>query len=257
MRIDVALVPSLELDRARSICVVVDVLRASSSIVTLIERGATPVIAAASIENARALHERLPGYLLCGEKDGVPPAGFDYGNSPAEFSRLDLEGRGAILATSNGTRMLAALAKAPAVLVGCLLNRTATAEAALLVAREAGLDIAAVCPAAYGESTFVLEDALGAGAIIDACLTADASVEATDAARFAAAAFVTAARDLPAAVASAYHARELSEAGFAEDVSYCARLDVSTVAPLLARGEDGVITLKARCPKLSACYTGG
>jgi 2-phosphosulfolactate phosphatase len=235
----------------------VDVLHASSSIVTLFERGASPAIAAASIENARALHERLPGYLLCGEKDGLPPGGFDYGNSPSEFSRLDLEGRGAILATSNGTRMLAALAKAPAVLVGCLLNRTAIAEAALLVAQERGLDIAAVCSAALrpgsgqapGGSTFVLEDALGAGAIIDACLRVDASVEASDAARFAADAFVTAARDLPAAVASAYHARELSEAGFAEDVSYCAQLDVSSLGPALERVEDGVLALRARLPQ--------
>ncbi|HLC28053.1 MAG TPA: 2-phosphosulfolactate phosphatase [Dehalococcoidia bacterium] len=249
MRIDVALLPGQIGNHSRSVCVVVDVLRASSSIVTLFERGASPVIAANSIENARALHERLPGYLLCGEKNGLPPGGFDYGNSPAEFSCLDLKGRGAILATSNGTRMLAALARAPAVLVGCLLNRTAIAEATLLVARERGLDIAAVCSAAYGGSTFVIEDALGAGAIIDACLRAEASVEASDAARFAADAFVTAARDLPAAVASAYHARELSEAGFTKDVSYCARLDVSTVAPLLTRGEDGVLTLRARLPE--------
>jgi 2-phosphosulfolactate phosphatase len=145
--------------------------------------------------------------------------------------------------------MLAALAEAPTVLVGCLLNRTAVAEAALRIALERDLDIAVVCSAAYEGSTFVLEDALGAGAIIDACLRTDASVEASDAARFAAAAFVSAARDLSAAVASAYHAGELSEAGFAEDVSYCARLDVSTVAPLLTRGEDGVLTLRDRLPE--------
>ena len=249
MRIDVALLPGQTPEHSRSICIVIDVLRASSSIVTLLEGGASPVIAAASIENARALHERLPVYLLCGEKDGLPPEGFNYGNSPAEFSRLDFSNRGAILATSNGTRMLAAVAEAPAVLVGCLLNRAAVAEAALRIALERDLDIAVVCSAAYGGSTFVLEDAVGAGAIIDACLRTDASAEGSDAARFAADAFVTAARDLPGAVAAAYHARELSEAGFTEGVSHCARLDVSTVAPLLTRGEDGVLTLKARLPE--------
>ena len=83
--------------------------------------------------------------------------GFAYGNSPSEFSRLDLAGKSAILATSNGTRILAALAEAPAVLVGCLLNRTAAARAAVAIARERGLDITVVCSAAHGGSTFVLE----------------------------------------------------------------------------------------------------
>src|SRR6266542_482613 len=122
MRIDVALLPGQEFDRSRSVCVVVDVLRASSSIVTLLEGGARPVIAAGSIDDARTLRERLPAYLLCGEAGGLPPEGFDYGNSPAEFSRLRVQRKGAILATSNGTRLLASLAAAPAVLVGCLLN---------------------------------------------------------------------------------------------------------------------------------------
>lgn len=221
----------------------VDVLRASSSIVTLLERGASRVVAAGSVEEARRLRDRLPGYLLCGERGGLPPPGFDYGNSPAEFSRLDLQGKGAILATSNGTRLLATLAGAPAVLAGCLLNRGAVAPAAVAIARERDLDIAVACSAAYGGVTFVLEDALGAGAIVDAALAADNSLEASDAARFARDAFVTASRELPAAAASSYHARELAEAGFADDVAHCAQLDVSCLVPALERAEDGTLAL--------------
>jgi 2-phosphosulfolactate phosphatase len=243
MRIEVSLLPTQTFDASRSVCIVVDVLRASSSIVTLLERGASPVVAAAGIDEARALHGRLPGYLLCGERGGLPPRGFDYGNSPAEFSRLALAGRGAILATSNGTRLLAQLADAPAVIVGCLLNRTAAASAAIAIARERDLDVAVACSAAYGGTTFVLEDALGAGAIVDAVLSGEPALAAGDAARFARDGFVSAARDLSAAVASAYHAKELIEAGFEEDVAYCARLDVSTVVPSLRRGEDGSLTL--------------
>src|SRR3990172_4986925 len=165
MRIDVALLPEQALEREKRVCVAVDVLRASSSIVTLLERGADCVVAAPGIAEARALHERLPDYLLCGEKDGLPPPGFDYGNSPAEFSRLDLAGRRAVLATSNGTRLLAALADAPMVIVGCLLNRTAAARAAVAIASEGKLDIAGVCSAAYSGSTFVLGAARGAGGV--------------------------------------------------------------------------------------------
>ncbi len=245
MRIDVALLPGQSFDRSRSVCVVVDVLRASSSIVTLLERGAEIVIGASDVETARAIHARLPDHVLCGEKDGLPPAGFDYGNSPSEFSRLDFRGRSAILATSNGTRILAALADAPAVLVGCLLNRAAVAQAAVAIASDRGLDIAVVCSAAYGGSTFVLEDALGAGAITEAALAAEPSLRAAGAARFAADAFTAARARIGEAVASACHAQELVEAGLGEDVAYCARLDVSNVVPVLGRAEGGLLVVRA------------
>lgn len=243
MNIDVALLPGQRFDPARSVCVVVDVLRASSSIVTLLERGAASVIGAGDIEQARSLSRRLPEYILCGEKDGLPPEGFAYGNSPSEFSRLDFAGKSVILATSNGTRILASLAKAPALLVGSLLNRKAVAKAAVAIARERGLDIAVVCSAAYGGATFVLEDALGAGAIVDAALRLPDPPEALDAARFARDAFV-AAGDIGSAVRSAYHAADLVDMGLGEDVAYCGRLDVSGVAPVVERGEDGVLVIK-------------
>lgn len=243
MRVDVALLPGQRAHHAGSLCVVVDVLRASSSIVTLLERGASQVIAAGGIDEARKFRGRLPDYLLCGERGGLRPEGFDYGNSPAEFSRLELRGGGVILATSNGTRMLAALAEAPAVLVGCLLNRRAVAEVAARIASERQLEIAVVCSAAYGGTTFVLEDALGAGALVDAALEANGALEAGDAARFARDAFLNASGDLPGAVAGSYHARELTEAGFDEDVAYCGRLDVSGIVPVLKRTEDRALAL--------------
>src|SRR3989442_5515212 len=159
MRIDAVLLAGQGFDYSRSVCIVVDVLRASSSMVTLLERGARPVLAAGSIEEARRLHQRLTGCLLCGERGGLPPPGFDYGNSPEEFSRLELGGQGAILATSNWTRLLAAMAGAPAVLVGCLLNQRAVAEAAVQIAGERALDVAVLCSAAYAGAAAVLADA--------------------------------------------------------------------------------------------------
>jgi 2-phosphosulfolactate phosphatase len=243
MQIDVALLPGQKFDPGRCVCVVVDVLRACSSIVTLLERGAESIVAAGDIEDARALARRLPGYVLCGEKDGLPPQGFAYGNSPSEFSRLAFAGRSVILATSNGTRILAALDEAPALLVGCILNRTAAARAAASIARERGLDITVVCSAAYGGSTFVLEDALGAGAIVDAALRLPGPPRALDAARFARDAFL-AAGDIGEAVRSAYHAADLVEMGLGDDVDFCGRLDASSVAPAVERGEDGTLVIR-------------
>lgn len=250
MRIDVALLPGQApagFDQERAVCVVVDVLRASSTIVTLLERGAAEVLAAPSVEAARDLHSRLSGHLLCGEEDGLPPTGFDYGNSPAEFSRLDLAGRSVILATANGTRLVSELADAPALLVGSLLNRTAVARDALALTAERELDIAVVCSAAHSGTAFVLEDALGAGAIVDAVLRLYPAPEPSDAARFSLYAFRARAGDLAAAVASARHARELAAAGLAADVEYCARLDVSNVVPELQRDGE-LLALRPRSP---------
>jgi 2-phosphosulfolactate phosphatase len=250
MRIDVAILPGQRFDASASVCVIVDVLRASSTIVTLLERGCEAVVAAADIDEARKLHSSLPGYLLCGEAGGLPPEGFDYGNSPVEFSRLDLAGKSAILVTSNGTRVLAALAtQSPAVLVGCLLNQEAVARAALVIAAGRGLDVTVVCSAAYGGSVFVLEDALGAGAIVDAALAIDPGLIAGDAARFAQDAFAMSQARIGETVRSAYHAQELVDAGLGADVAYCGQLDISAVAPLLEPGEGGMLMLRAAYSK--------
>ena len=248
MRIDVALLPDLVAD-TDSVFAVVDVLRASSAIVTLLERGVPAVIPAASVEEARELRERLPDYLLCGERDSVPPPGFDYGNSPTEFAALDPKGRRAILTTSNGTRLLNQLAAAPAVLVGALLNREAAAKAMLALGAERGRDATVVCAAAPDGRSIALEDALGAGAIVEAALRLDASMRPTDAALFARDAFLARRRDLRDALASASaHGGELVTAGFSADVDYCARLDISSVVPVLERDAGGLLALRPLSP---------
>jgi 2-phosphosulfolactate phosphatase len=245
MRLDVALLPTHAHNPASSVCIVVDVLRASSSIVTLLDRGCPRIVVARDIEEARRLHASLPEHLLCGEAGGIPPDGFAYGNSPSEFARLDLTGRSVILATSNGTRTLAALKAAPAVLVGSLLNRTAVARAALAIAAERSLDVTIVCAAANGGTKFVLEDALGAGAIVDAALTIAPDIRLLHAARFARDAFLTARSHLPQTMASADHAADLVAAGLGEDVAYCARLDVTSTAPMLQAGDAELLIVQA------------
>lgn len=240
MRIDVALLPDLIAD-ADSVFAVVDVLRASSAIVTLLERGVPAVIPAAGVEEAREQRERLPGYLLCGERESVPPPGFNYGNSPTEFAALELKGRPVILTTSNGTRLLNRVAAAPAVLVGALLNREAAARVMLALAAEHDRDASVVCAA---EATSLsLEDTLGAGAIVEAALRLDVSLHPTDAALLARDAFLARRADLRDALACAHHGAELLAAGFSADIDYCARLDVSSVVPLLRRDAAGQLTL--------------
>jgi 2-phosphosulfolactate phosphatase len=249
VRLDVALVPALLADLSRRVCIVVDVLRASSTIVTMLERGVQEVLLAPTIAEARRLHQELPGYLLCGEEGGLPPPGFDYGNSPSEFGALDLNGQRAILCTSNGTRAILAAAEAPLVLVGCLLNATAVASAARRAAAEQGLGIAVVCAGEEGGSAFAAEDALGAGAIVDAMVDADrrrpTALQLTDE-TWTALEYYRAQRGREeTALQETAHGRDLLALGLGQDLAFCARRDGFAAVPRLQRGEEQRPVLRA------------
>lgn len=245
MRLQVAFLPRDVSASAGRVCVVLDVLRASSTLVTLLEQGAAPLYVAESVEAARALADRLASRgarpLLCGEVGGLPPAGFDHGNSPTELARVPLRGRPVVLATSNGTRALAALAAAPAVLVGCFRNAAAVAARGLVLARALGADLTLVCAGDAHGTAFSLEDAVAAGCLAERALATAGDLVPDDAA--------LAARRLwhaygggraPAAAAAeafaaAAHGRELAALGFAADLAYCAQTDVSQAVPRLVR----------------------
>jgi 2-phosphosulfolactate phosphatase len=242
MKLDVAFLPSLLREPERYVCVVVDVLRASSSLVVLLERGVEEVLLAASVPEARRLARERPHYLLCGERGGLPPRGFQYGNSPVEFAGLDLTGQRAILCTSNGTRALARAATAPLVLTGALLNASAVARAAAEAAAKRGLDVAVVCSGDEGGTAFSLEDALGAGAIVDAILGLGREVprlELSDAALAALTIYRAHQGQEQAALRASSHARDLEGLGLGEDLSFCARRDAFASVPYLLRDAEG------------------
>jgi 2-phosphosulfolactate phosphatase len=249
VRLDVVLVPTLLTDFSGRICIVVDVLRASSTIVTMLERGAEEVLLAPTTEEARGLHHELPRYLLCGEEGGLPPPGFDYGNSPSEFSALDLKGQRAILCTSNGTRAILTAADAPLVLVGCLLNATTVASAALREATARGLDIAVVCAGEEGGSAFAAEDALGAGAIVDAIIDParrwPTAPQLTDETRAALEHYRARRGREETALQETAHGRDLLALGFGQDLAFCAQRDRLAAVPRLQRSEKDRLVLRA------------
>ena len=243
MKLDVAFLPSLLRESGRYVCVVVDVLRASSSLVVLLERGVEEVLLAGSIGEARRLARQAagPNYLLCGERGGLPPHGFQYGNSPVEFAGLELAGRRAILCTSNGTRALARAAAAPLVLVGALLNATAVGRASVEAAGARGLGVAVVCSGDEGGSAFSLEDALGAGAIVDAIVGLGREtprLELSDAALAALTIYRAHQGQEQAALRATSHARHLEALGLGEDLSFCAQRDRFASVPHLQRDEE-------------------
>lgn len=139
LTVDVALtpvfVPSDPAQRARSVYIVVDVVRATTTLSVMLDRGCSRVLVAPGIAEARAAatastHDSRRA-LLGGESGGVAPAGFDFGNSPREYAAADLAGRELIFATTNGTRALRACAGGFAIFAGSFRNAGAVAEAAI------------------------------------------------------------------------------------------------------------------------------
>jgi 2-phosphosulfolactate phosphatase len=248
MRIDVALLPSLVAQPVRDVCIIVDVLRASTSCVTMLDRGAASIAVAASVETARTLRQELmPDALLCGESGGLPPESFDYGNSPVEFATLEFAGRRVVLATSNGTRALALVAEAPAVLVGCLLNRSAISAAAVGAALRADAGVTVVCAGNDYGRLVSLDDTLTAGAIVNDLMAVlgdgGLQLDPTDAAVIARDLFEVRRQNLAGSLQSGVHGRALARLGFGADLALCARLDQSSTVPRLQRRPDGALVL--------------
>lgn len=246
MKIDVAFLPHLLTHAPSKVCIVVDVLRATSSIVTMLDRGASEIVVCASIEEARRIAADEPGrYLLCGEVESLPPPGFDCGNSPSEFSRMDLRGRAVLLATSNGTAALTSAAEGAAVLVGSLLNLSAVAGAARERARRGGYDISAVCAGTDCGRRFSLEDRFCAGALVEELAgRCPEQPHLSDDAVAAVRLYRSYRRSAVAALRQAEHGQALVGAGLGEDVAFCARVNVSSLAPALSRNERGRLVVR-------------
>ena len=208
--------------------IVVDVLRATSTIAQALSSGYRRVLCCLEIEEARALRAELPNSLVGGERQAVRIEGFDVGASPREF--LEPRAETLILSTTNGTRAVLETAKrCREVWLGSLLNLGAVARAA----RGRGEDVAIVCAGFQG--AFALDDAYCAGRIV-ALLDGDRS-DAAIAAELVARAFPNAAAGL--------NARTYGPPGLEEDIAFCAREDVLDVVPRLAdmHGAAAEITL--------------
>lgn len=213
-------------DRA---AVVIDVIRATTSVLAMLEGGCAEVLVAPTVEAARRYRDSHPDVLLAGEQGGRAPAGFDFGNSPVAFAQAALTGRRVAFATTNGTRAIHAAGEARSVLMGCLRNRTAVARA--VAAAEPGRGLTLVCSGREGR--FSLDDAYTAGAIVEALAESGgpAALELTDAALAARRLYRSA--DSEALFRETRAGRHVIEIGLGDDLLYCAKIDQSTMVPRL------------------------
>jgi 2-phosphosulfolactate phosphatase len=213
------------------VCIVVDVIRASTTLVTLVERGARRIYVAESVDAARRAAARMDGAVLAGEENGLPPEGFHFGNSPVQVAVARFGTEPVIFVTTNGTAAIRRVREAPVVLVGALRNARAAARQAAEAARATGLPVTVVCAARAGG--FGLDDAYTAGAVV-ARLQDVEPVELTDGSA-AALRLYRGERDALALFAESAAGQNVISLGLEEDVVYCARADVSEVVPRLGR----------------------
>lgn len=225
MAVDVAFTPGAAAPAA--VGVVVDVLRATSTIAQALAAGYERVLCAAEIDDARALRASLPDSLLGGERKAVRVEGFDVGASPREF--LEARARTLILSTTNGTRAILETAeRCDRVVLGSLLNLSA-------VARAVGSgDSVVVCAGFQGG--FALDDAYCAGRIVERL--GGERTHAASAAGLLARAFPNALEGL--------NARTYGPPGLEEDIAYCAHEDRLDVVPELTGMEGAAAEIMLR-----------
>ena len=228
MKIDVMLTPAdlaaaPQAELARSVCVVLDILRASSSIVTALAHGARRVLPAASVAEARRLKRSFPGALLAGEKNGLKIPGFELGNPPSEFSRSAVGGREVIMATTNGTRAIRACAGAEKTYVGAFLNLSAVVREAAPFLKSSGLDLKIVCSGT--QEDFSWEDSVAAGAFAQAFRRRLARADFGDSALAALSLYLAEGKRLQASLGQGRNGRRLKSLGLARDIARCAQVD--------------------------------
>jgi 2-phosphosulfolactate phosphatase len=219
-------------------CVVVDVLRATTTIVEALAAGAVAVVPCLTIEEAqRRAAELAPGTLLLGgERGGKPIEGFDLGNSPAEYTAARVGGKTVVLTTTNGTKALLHSVAGSEILIGALVNLSAVCARLQTAPASRNVPVDVVCAGTDGQIT--REDVLFAGAVADRL--AASGLQLDDSAEIARDAWRSVSggasggelqRQLITAMSASRGGRNLIEIGMAGDIRLAARVDQFAIVP--------------------------
>lgn len=215
------------------IYIVIDVIRATTSLAVIFERDVARVLIAGTVDQARRAADLVPGRLLCGERHALPLPGFDYGNSPVQFAQADIAGRELVLTTTNGTRAFFACPDKSVRLAGCFYNAQAVITCALAQARECQGNIVLLCAAEAGY--FALDDAACAGHLAQEALRQDAAIQTHESALAA----MALAQAYPPAVIieTSNSAHSLRKWNMEKDLQMCIRVDGGSRVPMVV-GQD-------------------
>lgn len=219
------------IDLSQRTVIVIDVLRATSTIVTALAHGASGVIPVETIGQAKqcaGTHDLLGGERYC---KNIP--GFDLGNSPLEYTGASMKGKRIILTTTNGTRAIQKSLKAEYIFAGSLLNAKACAMTALKLRN----DIALLC--AGTQDNFAFEDGICAGMILHEMLhlplPSELNLVYNDLGKMVLSAYRHHQDNMHMALMDCASGRRLMKIGYAQDIEHCAQLNAISLVPRFDR----------------------
>jgi 2-phosphosulfolactate phosphatase len=195
--------------------VVVDIFRATSTMVAALAHGVTEILPFADLESCRAMQAQ--GYLIAGERNGLTAPGFELGNSPVAFLEGNYAGKKLAMTTTNGTVAIEKSKGAASILIGAFPNLQATAA----YIQSQNLDVLIHCAGWKGR--FNLEDSLYAGALVQALSGSHTNQE--DGALAMGSLFAQERNNLASYLAQASHAKRLQNHGIEADIAFCLSLN--------------------------------
>jgi 2-phosphosulfolactate phosphatase len=214
--------------------IVIDVLRASTTITVALNNGAREIVPVASIESAVKISGSLFGEVTLrgGERNGKIIEGFNLGNSPLEYNETAVKGKSIIYCTTNGSVAMTKSRYARTLVIGSFVNVTKIVD----FIREENKDFLLICAGRLNNiGNFGLEDAVCAGMMIEALMKNDAvDLELSDSAKAARAIHKSFGRSILKMLKNTEHGKYLMEIGFAEDLKICAAVDSVPVLPIMS-----------------------
>jgi len=215
--------------------VIIDILRASSSIVTAINNGAKKVIPVEDMSDAVKIAHTMDAndYLLCGEKNGVKIEGYHLGNSPLEYTKDAIEEKTLIFNTTNGTKAIKKAGLANRIYIGAFLNQQSILEAL----KNHDDEVVLICSGWRGR--LALEDTLFAGSILYHLFDGQLPQKTKDGAKVAFGLYEKFKDNLEETIAGSDHANRLSKLVPENDIPFCCQINKFDVLPGM---RDGLIT---------------
>ena len=212
------------LTKENFIVVLVDILRATTSICTAFENGVKKIIPVASLDEARIL--KTQGYLVASEQDGKKLDFADFGNSAFGFTREKIEGKTLVYCTTNGTRAMEMAKNAKTIAIGAFINITALKNWLL----KENKNVVILCSG--WKNKFCLEDSIFAGALTEALLKTPGFITRCDAAEAAIDLWSLANNDILGYIEKAAHRHRLNRLGLDEVIPYSFTSDLTSVVPV-------------------------
>ena len=208
------------------VVVVIDIFRATTTMVTALANGIESITPVASLEACKSLQNQ--GYLAAAEREGKMPEGFDLGNSPLSHIEQDFSGQKLAMTTSNGTLAITKSKTADQIIIGAFINMTAVVKHL----QSQSNDILLLCAGWKGRVN--MEDSLFAGAIAHT-LASEVTI-ANDAAVMASHVYQAHQEDMDSFLQDGLHYHRLQRLGRSQDIEFCLKKDVYDLLPIYQQG---------------------